>query len=167
MKKSSLAFLIIFYLMVSVCAHAQTDQSPEEFARQEKLRREAAQAEIQREELMNLQKETVRALQLHNGSFFNRVYSDDFVWTSSSGGSLDKTAFVNNVETSNVKYTSFVVSDIRVRTFQQTAVITSLWSARGSSNGNSFSRQSRVITVYVYGQRGWQVVASQETQLPG
>ncbi len=164
MKKSSFAFLLIFYLLtsLSVCA-----QAPEERERLEKLRREAAEAEIQREELVNLQKETARALQLHNGSFFNRVYSDDFLWTSPAGSNVDKTKFVNSVETSDIKYSSFVVSDIRVRVFQQTAVVTCLWSARGSSNGGSFSRQSRVITVYVYGQRGWQVVASQETQLPG
>jgi ketosteroid isomerase-like protein len=164
MKKSSVAFLLIFYLLASLCLWAQT---PEEREREERLRREAAEAEIQREELVNLQQETVRALQLHNGSFFNRVYSDDFLWTSPSGGNLDKTKFVDNVESSNIKYSSFVVSDIRVRVFQQTAVVTCLWSARGSSNGSNFSRQSRVITVYVSGQRGWQVVASQETQLPG
>jgi hypothetical protein len=166
MKKSSFAFLLFFFLLItSFCV--QAGQSPEERAREEKLRREAAQAEIQREELVNLQKETARAMQTHTGTFFNRVFSDDFLWTSASGGSLDKTAFVNSVETSNFKYTSFVVSDIRVRTFQQTAVVTCLWSARGTSNGSTFARQSRVITVYVYGMRGWQVVASQETQLPG
>jgi hypothetical protein len=54
-----------------------------------------------------------------------------------------------------------------VRIFQETAVVTCLWSSRGTSNGTSFFRQARVINVYVYGQRGWQVVASQETQLPG
>jgi hypothetical protein len=131
------------------------------------LRREAAEAEIQREELVNLQQEVARALQLHNGSFFNRVYSDDFQGTSASGANLDKIAYVNLVQNSPFRYNSFVVSDIRVRVFQETAVVTCLWSFRGTVNGNAFSRQSRVITVYVAGQRGWQVVASQETQLPG
>jgi hypothetical protein len=165
MKKSFAAFLLLFYLLVSACVYAQT---PDERERMEKLRREAAEAEIQSEELINLQKETVRALQLHNSSFFNRVYSDDFLWTSPAGIYMDKTAFVSSVQNSSSKYASFVVSDIRVRVFQQTAVVTCLWSARGTMpNGSSFSRQSRVINVYVYGQRGWQAVASQETQLAG
>jgi len=51
--------------------------------------------------------------------------------------------------------------------FEDTAVVTCLWSMRGTQGGKAFSRQSRVTHVYVYGQRGWQAVASQETQLPG
>jgi len=34
-------------------------------------------------------------------------------------------------------------------------------------DGRPFTRQSRVIQVFVYGQRGWLAVASQETLLPG
>jgi len=164
MKKSYGAFPLAFYLMLGVTVCAQTAEQQE---RERKMREEAAQGEMQREELVNLQKETVRALQLHNGSFFNRVYSDDFLWTSPGGTNMDKAAFVAAVQNSSVNYASFVVSDIRVRTFQNTAVVTCLWSSRGTLNGSPFFRQSRVINVYIYGQRGWQVVASQETQLPG
>lgn len=146
----------------SVCA-----QSPEEREREEKLRREAAYAEIQRQELVNLQKETGRALQLHNSSFFGRIYSDDFLGTSPTGDTLDKTALIKAVETSTSRYSTFVVTDIRVRIFQSTAVVSCLWSSRGTENGVAFFRQSRVLNIYVYGPQGWRTVASQETQLPG
>jgi hypothetical protein len=164
MKKSSLAFLLIFLSMGSLSTRAQ---APADKERAAAMRAEAAEAEIQSDELVNLQKETVRALQLHNATFFNRLYSDDFAWTSPSGNNLNKAAFLATVQNSNVQYASFIASDIRVRIFQETAVVTCLWSSRGTSNGSPFFRQSRVINVYVYGQRGWQVVASQETQLPG
>jgi len=164
MKRGCAIYLGILIVLMSMATHAQ---SPEEREREERLRREAAAAEIQREELVNLQKETVRALQLHNSSFFNRVYSDDFLGTSPSGANLDKPTLIAEVQDTAIKYSSFVVSDIRIRVFQNTAVATSLWSSRGTYRGNSFSRQSRVTIVYVYGQRGWQVVSSQETQLPG
>ena len=62
---------------------------------------------------------------------------------------------------------SFVASDIKVRMFQDTAVVTCLWSSRGTQGLRQFSRQWRVTHVYVYGQRGWKTVASQETLLPG
>ncbi len=165
MKRRRAVYLGVLFLLASFAACAQ--QTPEERERDEKLRKEAAYAEIQREELVNLQKETVRALQLHNSSFFNRVYSDDFIGTSPSGSSMDKEALIAGVQTSTVKFSSFVVSDIRIRIFQSTAVVTCLWSSRGTSKNGSFSQQSRVINVYVYGPRGWQAVASQETQLPG
>ena len=164
MKKRYVIYLGIVLMLLSSAASAQFN---EERAREERLRREAAEAEIQREELLTLQKETVRAIQLHNSTFFNRVYSDDFIGTSPSGASIDKASVVTGVQTSAVNYSSFVATDIKVRVYQNTAVTMCLWSSRGTYQGASFSRQSRVTTVYVYGLGGWKVVARQETQLPG
>lgn len=123
--------------------------------------------EIDRQELVNLERETVRALQLNNYTFFKRVYSDDFIATNSIGQTMDKQALVNSVQTSNVKYESFIASDIRVRFYQETAVVNALWTARGFNNGRHFSKQSRIIHVYVNGQHGWHAVAVQETMMPG
>lgn len=163
MKGRRLVYLGIMFMLVSLKAPAQLNSNSE----RERLQREAAEAEIQREELLNLQKETVRAIQTHSTAFFNRVYSDDFVGTSASGMNLDKAALVSSVQNSSINYSSFVATDIRVRIFQNTAVTMCLWSSRGTYQGSTFFRQSRVTTVYVYGQRGWQVVTRQETQLPG
>lgn len=131
------------------------------------MREKAAEEEMQRQELVNLQGETVRAIQMNNTAFFRRVFSDDYLGTFPSGRLMDKNAFLNALQTSPLRYSVFLATDIRVRIFETTAVVTCLWTARGSSDGREFARQSRVTTVYVYGQRGWQAVASQETQLPG
>jgi hypothetical protein len=131
------------------------------------MREKAAEEEMQRQELVNLQGETVRAIQMNNTAFFRRVFSDDYLGTFPSGRLMDKNAFLNALQSSPLRYSVFLATDIRVRIFETTAVVTCLWTARGSSDGRGFARQSRVTTVYVYGQRGWQAVASQETQLPG
>jgi ketosteroid isomerase-like protein len=127
----------------------------------------AVEAEMHGDELDNLVRDTVRAVQLKNPSFFRRVYGDDFVGTSPNGTVMDKAALIASIQNSPATYATFVASNVRVRIFQDTAVVTSVWSARGTQDGRSFSHQSRVIQIYVYGQRGWQVVASQETLLPG
>jgi len=93
--------------------------------------------------------------------------SDDFVGILETGRVLDKAAYIASIENSGIKYASFVASDIRVRLYQYTAVVTCLWSARGTQGDRGFSRQYRVTHVYVYGQRGWQAVAGQQTLLPG
>jgi ketosteroid isomerase-like protein len=80
---------------------------------------------------------------------------------------VDKAGWIATIEDSSIKYNSFVATDIRVRVFEETAVVTCLWSSRGTENGHPFSRQLRVTHVYVYGQRGWQAIAGQETLLPG
>jgi hypothetical protein len=131
------------------------------------LKELAAAEETQRQELVNLEKETVHALQLGNSAFFRRVYSDDFLGTGAAGQLLDKSALVDSIERSNAKYSSFLATDIRIRIFQDTAVVTALWSARGSSGGRNFDRQFRVTHIYINSLRGWKAVAGQETLLPG
>ncbi|GAC1618437.1 MAG: hypothetical protein NVS9B13_06310 [Candidatus Acidiferrum sp.] len=123
--------------------------------------------EIDRQELVNLEHETARALQLNNATFFKRVYSDDFLETTAFGQIIDKQTLVNNIQTSKIKYESFLATDIKVRLYQETAVVNALWTLRGFSNGRHFSKQLRVIHIYINGQHGWHVVASQETPLPG
>jgi len=127
----------------------------------------AAQADVHREELVNLVHETVRALQWHTTAFFRRVYGEDFYGIAGTGIVMDKSALLSSIENSREKYTIFLATDVRIRVFQDTAVVTSTWTSRGTLDGRPFNRQSRVIQIFVYGQRGWQAVASQETFLVG
>ncbi len=146
-------------LLFSPSACAQCDR--------EERRQMAADAEMHREELDVLVRETVHAVQLKNPSFFRRVYGDDFAGTSPNGTMMDRAALIASIQNSPATYATFIATNVRIRIFEDTAVVTSVWSARGTQDGRSFSRQSRIIQIYVYGQRGWQVVASQETLLPG
>jgi hypothetical protein len=158
MKRLFTLLLATVTFLLAPCSRAQS---------QAELRELAAENEVKREELVNLETETARALQWNNGTLFRRIYGEDFVGILPSGQIKDKAGWIAAVETSGVKYSSFLATDIRVRIFQDTAVVTCLWSARGTQAGHTFSRQSRVTHVYIYGQRGWQAVTSQETLLPG
>lgn len=131
------------------------------------LRELAQENEAKQDELVNLEQEMARAMQWNNGTIFRRVYGDDFVGILPSGQLLNKAAWIASIENSGIKYTAFVASDIRARMFEDTAVVTCIWSTRGTQSGRTFYRQYRVTHVYVYGQRGWQAVAGQETLLPG
>jgi ketosteroid isomerase-like protein len=146
-------------LLLSPSARAQCNREERE--------QMAADAEMHREELDILARDTARAVQLKNPSFFHRVYGEDFVGTIPNGTVVDKAALINYVQNSPATYATFIATNVRIRIFEDTAIVTSVWSARGTQDGRSFSRQSRVIQIFVYGQRGWQVVASQETLLPG
>ena len=131
------------------------------------MRERAAADELAKEELVTLHKETARAVQHGNPSFFLRVYSDDFVGTLPSGQVVDKAGYMKEIGRSEVKYTSVVVTDVRVRLYDTTAVVTSLWSERGNAGDRAISRQARFTVVYVTDGLGWKAVASQETVLPG
>jgi hypothetical protein len=133
----------------------------------QQMRERAAEADMQRQELFNLESETVRAIQWNSTAFFRRVYSDDFIGIAGSGEVMDKQKYLIAVQSSPIKYSSFIASDIRVRIYQETAVVSCLWSAHGTVSGHSVSWQYRVTHIYINGTRGWQAVSSQETLLPG
>jgi hypothetical protein len=122
--------------------------------------------EMQRQEIINLEHEAARAIQTNTGTFFRRVYSDDFSGTMSHGQPVDKTSFINAVQTYEVKYEGFNASDISVRLYKDTAVATCLWTARGTYKEQKFNSQMRVLHVYINTPRGWRVVAGQITLLP-
>ena len=122
--------------------------------------------EMQRQEIINLEHEAARAIQTNTGTFFRRVYSDDFSGTMSHGQPVDKTSFINAVQTYEVKYDGFNASDISVRLYKDTAVATCLWTARGTFKEQKFNSQMRVLHVYINTPRGWRVVAGQITVLP-
>ncbi|MGC1906677.1 MAG: nuclear transport factor 2 family protein [Candidatus Acidiferrum sp.] len=125
-----------------------------------------ANPELQREEIVNLEKEAARAIQTNTGTYFRRVYADDFAGTLSHGQIVNKTLFINAVQTGEVKYDAFLASDVNVRLFRDTAVATCLWSARGVYKDQRFSSQMRTIHVYINTPRGWRVVSGQITLLP-
>jgi len=131
------------------------------------LRELAKQQDEKHDELVSIEKDMARAMQWNNGTIFRRIYGDDFVGILPTGQVMDKAGWIATVENPGVKYTSFIATDIKVRMFQDTAVVTCLWSSQGMQGSRAFSKQWRVTHVYVYGQRGWKTVASQETLLPG
>ena len=137
-------------------------------SKERKERAIAAEVEVEAEEVVLLEKETAHAMALNNASFFQRVYSDDYVGTAPSGEIMNRARLVSSIQNSTAKYTNFIATDIHVRIFGPTAVVTCTWSTRGAQDGRNFARQYRVIHVYLNNVTGgWKVVAGQETVLPG
>ena len=156
------AVILVGGIVLALAQYGQA-QTPAELQARELAR----QMDEKHDELVNLEKEMARAIQWNNGTIFRRVYGDDFEGILPTGQVMNKASWIANIENSGIKYSSFVATDIKVRIFQDTAVVTCLWSSQGVQQSRAFSRQWRVTQVYVYGQRGWKAVASQETLLPG
>jgi hypothetical protein len=158
--KSLIALACLFAALVFIPS-ARAQETPED------VKDRLMHADMSKDELPTLERENVRALQQRNLTFFHRIYSDDFVGVSPSGHVMDKNAFLQAIQNSSTLYSSFVVSDIRVRLYQDTAVVTCTWNTLANHEDRPVGQQFRVIHVYVYGQHGWQIVASQGTLLPG
>jgi uncharacterized protein (TIGR02246 family) len=151
-------------ILAPVLVRAQTTLSE----RKQRERAVAAELDVESQELVTLEKETAHALSLNNSSFFARIYNDDYVGTAASGEMRDKQALLASIQKSSAKYYSFIVSNIDVRVYGPSAVVTCTWTTRGEQDGRNFSRQYRIIHVYISNREGsWRVVAGQETLLPG
>jgi ketosteroid isomerase-like protein len=158
-----IAALLTFWLALSPAWSPQNDYIGECYKR---CQMAPTDPETERQEIVNLEREAAHAIQLSDGTFFRRVYSDDFTGTLSRGESVGKTGFINAVQSSIVRYEAFNASDIKIHIFRDTAVATCLWSARGVVKGQNVNSQMRVMHIYVNGGNGWKVVAGQTSPLP-
>jgi hypothetical protein len=122
--------------------------------------------DLERQEIVSLEKEAVRAIQQNNGTFFRRIYAEDYAGTLSHGQTVNKTQWINIIQSPAFKYQAFSATDINVRLFEATAVATCLWSTRAIVNGQLVSSQMRTTHVYVNTPLGWHVVSGQATNLP-
>jgi len=122
--------------------------------------------ELRRQEIVSLEREAGRAIQLRNGAYFRRVYSEDFAGTLSHGQQVNKAQWLTLIQSETVKYDVFQASDIKVQIYQDMAVATCLWSSRFSTKSQQLGHQMRSIHVYLNGSSGWHVVSGQITSLP-
>ena len=122
--------------------------------------------ELRRQEIVSLEREAGRAIQLKNGAYFHRVYSEDFAGTLSHGQQLNKAQWIALIQSEAVKYDAFQSSDIKVQIYQDMAVATCLWSSRFTTKGQQLGHQLRAIHIYLNGASGWHVVSGQITSLP-
>lgn len=122
--------------------------------------------ELERQEIISLEKEAAHAIQQNNGTFFRRVYGDDYSGTLSHGQIVNKTQWINIIQSPAFKYEAVNATDVSVRLFEDTAIATCLWSSRAIVSGQVVSSQMRVMHVYVNTPQGWHVVSGQATNLP-
>jgi ketosteroid isomerase-like protein len=162
-----MATLLLVWLAVSPPMHSQEDSRQElRLACMDACMREHPNADLQRQEVIALEKEAGRAVLLGDATFFRRVYSDDFTGVLSRGEIVNKASFIAAVQAPQIKYESFTASDVKVRLYRDVAVATSTWSIRAVLRGQQVASQMRSVHVYVYTGGGYHVVTGQTTLLP-
>jgi ketosteroid isomerase-like protein len=165
MKRTTI--LVAIWLAVSPPMHSQEDaRQALRSACMDACMRERPNADLQRQEVVVLEKEAARAVLLGDATFFRRVYSDDFSGVLSRGEIVDKASFIKAVQSPQIKYESFTASDVKVRVYRDLAVATSTWSMRAVLRGQPVTSQMRTVHVYMYTSSGYRVVTGQTTLLP-
>ena len=115
------------------------------------------------EELKKLETDRAAAAVKGDAATLETQTSDDYTFINLYGQLSDKTQMVNAFKTGQTKLTSNELSDMKVRVYGNTAVITGKANVKGTLGGKDTNGQIMFTRVYVKKGGTWQSVAFQQT----
>ncbi len=115
------------------------------------------------EELKKLETDRAAAAVKADVATLEKQTADDYTFINLHGQMSDKSQMVNAFKTGQTKLTADEVSDMKVRVYGNTAVITGKADIKGTVGGKDASGQIMFTRVYVKKGGSWQSVAFQQT----
>jgi uncharacterized protein (TIGR02246 family) len=94
----------------------------------------------------------------------DRLLADDLVYTHSHGGVDDKASFLAALENGTVDYKRLAVDNVRIRVWEDAAVVTGGVKMLVAAGGEDHDLTSRFTAVYRFSDDRWQLVAWQSTR---
>lgn len=115
--------------------------------------------------------ETIRQLEqerndaILKGDFaaLERMTADDYTFVTLRGEMLTKAQVIQNFHSGAAKYQSREISDLNIRVYGNSAVVTGRAIQKGAENGTDYSGDYWFTRVYVYEGGRWLTVALQTT----
>jgi uncharacterized protein (TIGR02246 family) len=115
------------------------------------------------QEIKSLEEERNRAILNGDAAALERMTSDDYTFITLRGDLRTKSDIVKGFQSKSFKYDSRTISDLRVRVFGDTAVVTGRSTQKGTEGGKDYSGDYRFTRVYVKQNGRWITVALQAT----
>ena len=125
----------------------------------------SARAEDVQEQLKKLETDRSAAVVKGDVETLEKQTSEDYTLINMNGQMSDKSQMVNAFKTGQTKLTSDDLSDLKVRVYGNTAVITGKADVKGTLGGNDATGQIMFTRVYVKKGGRWQTVAFQQTRI--
>lgn len=91
---------------------------------------------------------------------YDRVLADDFTLTGPNGHLVTKAQFTAELKSGEDTVSSSVLSDMKVRIYGDTAIVTYVENAKETFKGQDVSGTSRWTDTWVKREGSWQCVAS-------
>ena len=113
------------------------------------------------EELTNLEKEFARAIVSNDAKAIDGFLSDDWIIIDTHGGIIDKARFIAVIRSGTLTHDVMESSDLRIRIYGDTAVVTALAKTKGKFSGNEFTTEERATDIFVRKNDRWLCVLSQ------
>ena len=112
-------------------------------------------------ELLKANLEYDAAILSNNVKTLERIFADEFVYTTPDGEVRDKAQQLAFTRSGDLKFESAQSSDVKVRVYGKTAVMTGQFNAKGTFKGKNIDVRERYTAVWVKQNGRWQLVAEQ------
>jgi uncharacterized protein (TIGR02246 family) len=117
------------------------------------------------QQIKALQAQLTQAFLKSDTTFFEKYFADDYTAIYAAGKLYTKAQVIENFKSGATKYESIDEREAKIRTYGDTAVVNSLFSVKGVTNGKPFSGDIRNTRVWVKQNGDWKLVAFQNTQV--
>ena len=115
--------------------------------------------------LMKIERDAAAALMKKDFAGFAGVFSEDAVFTGPDGAVQTKAQLLADLKAGSLVIESTVISDMKVRVFGESAVVTYTTTDKGKYKGRDISGRYRWTDTFVRRGGKWQVVAGQGTPI--
>jgi hypothetical protein len=116
-----------------------------------------------RQQVLDLERQAREATLKRDSEFSERTLSDDYVAITPLGQVINKADTIAARRSGQLRYDSIDVSDMVVRLYGNTAVVTARAEVRGKDLGEEFNGPYRYTRVWVKRNGRWQTVSYQAT----
>ncbi len=113
--------------------------------------------------ILQLEEERNHAIVNGDAAVLERMTSDDYTFITLRGELRTKAEIVKGFRSGSFHYDNRRISDLNVRVYGETAVVTGRSVQSGHENGKDYSGDYRFTRVYVERNGNWQTVALQTT----
>ena len=148
-RNASLLLLSLSYLLPISAASLQTETT--------------TRAPDPKQQVIDLERQAREATLKRDPEFSERKLSDDYVAITPLGQVINKSDTINARRSGQLRYDSIDVTEMVVRLYGNTAVVTARAEVRGRDLGEEFNGPYRYTRVWVKRNGRWQTVSYQAT----
>ena len=92
-----------------------------------------------------------------DSAFLEKLLAEDFVGVGPLGFLLSKQEWLARHQTSDMKYTAHTLDEVKVRGYNEAAILIGRLTQEATYRGNPINAQLRTTLVFVYQQGQWQL----------
>jgi ketosteroid isomerase-like protein len=117
------------------------------------------------DQIKKMEKDRAAAVVKGDVATLEKLTSEDYTFINANGQLSDKATTMNGIKTGNIKLTANEISDLKVRVYGNTAVVTGKSDAKGTIGGRELKGPVLFTRVYVKKNGKWQSVAFEQTPI--